>query len=136
MRAASAICGCYSTSGRTGRAALICTALRSECKVEFYWQFMPGEAQDEVEREFFEWLDTVVRSAPELFPERPHVAFPIRWMPGSAILKSEPLVRELAACAEGVLGAEPAIVGIEGPCDMFVGARLEDLELSVSSLSG
>ncbi|MBZ5593143.1 MAG: M20/M25/M40 family metallo-hydrolase [Acidobacteriia bacterium] len=91
-----------------------------ECKVEFYWQLMPGEAQDEVEREFFDWLDRIVSSAPELFPERPHVAFPIRWMPGSAILKSEPLVRELAACAEAILGAEPAIVGIEGPCDMFV----------------
>jgi acetylornithine deacetylase len=91
-----------------------------QCKVEFYWQLMPGEAQDEVEREFFEWLDHVVASAPEIFSQRPKVVFPIRWMPGSAILKSEPLVRELAACAQAVLGAEPPIVGIEGPCDMFV----------------
>lgn len=91
-----------------------------ECKVEFYWQLMPGEAQDAVEREFHEWLDGVVRSAPLLFPKSPQVEFPIRWMPGSAILKSEPLVRELAACAELVLGAEPPIAGIEGPCDMFV----------------
>ena len=91
-----------------------------ECKVEFYWQLMPGEAQEAVEQEFHEWLDDVVQSAPSLFAERPEVTFPIRWMPGSAILKSEPLVRELAACAQEVLGAEPPIVGIEGPCDMFV----------------
>ncbi|HLM98105.1 MAG TPA: M20/M25/M40 family metallo-hydrolase [Bryobacteraceae bacterium] len=91
-----------------------------ECKVEFFWQLMPGEAQEDVEREFQEWLDGVVQSAPSLFSEGPEVTFPIRWMPGSAILKSEPLVRELAACAQEVLGAEPPIVGIEGPCDMFV----------------
>jgi len=91
-----------------------------ECKVEFYWQLMPGEQQGDVEREFFDWLDCVVSSAPGLFPSRPDVTLPIRWMPGSAILKSEPLVRELAGCAEAVLGAEPPIVGIEGPCDMFV----------------
>ena len=91
-----------------------------ECKVEFYWQLMPGEKQGEVEREFHAWLDDVVQCAPSLFPQRPQVEFPIRWMPGSAILKNEPLVRELAACAETVLGAEPPIVGIEGPCDMFV----------------
>ena len=91
-----------------------------ECKVEFFWQLMPGEPQEAVEREFHEWLDGVVQSAPGLFAQPPDVTFPIRWMPGSAILKSEPLVRELAACAQEVLGAEPPIVGIEGPCDMFV----------------
>jgi len=91
-----------------------------ECKVEFFWQLMPGEPQEAVEREFQEWLEGVVQSAPGLFAGPPEVTFPIRWMPGSAILKSEPLVRELAACAQEVLGAEPPIVGIEGPCDMFV----------------
>ena len=91
-----------------------------ECKVEFFWQLMPGELQEAVELEFQEWLDGVVQSAPGLFSEPPEVTFPIRWLPGSAILKSEPLVRELAACAQEVLGAEPPIVGIEGPCDMFV----------------
>jgi hypothetical protein len=42
------------------------------------------------------------------------------WLPGSFILKSEPLVRELADCAMKVLGNEPPNVGIEGPCDMYV----------------
>jgi len=91
-----------------------------ECKVEFFWQTMPGEQQAAVEREFQGWLDGVVQSAPSLFPERPRVTFPIRWLPGSAILKSEPLVRELAECAKAVLSTEPVIAGIEGPCDLFV----------------
>jgi acetylornithine deacetylase len=89
-----------------------------ECRVEFYWQLMPGESRDEVEREFFDWFDGVTHS--ELFSQKPEVQMPIRWLPGSAIAKSEPLVAELAACAEEVLGAPPHVVGIEGPCDMYV----------------
>ena len=90
------------------------------CKVEMYWQAMPGEAQEEVEREFFDWFESVTSAAPDLFTVAPEVEFPIRWLPGSAILKSEPLVVELAVCATKVLGKEPPIVGIEGPCDMYV----------------
>jgi acetylornithine deacetylase len=48
------------------------------------------------------------------------VDFPIRWLPGSAIAASEPIVTELAACAGRTLGNPPPVVGIEGPCDMFV----------------
>jgi acetylornithine deacetylase len=91
-----------------------------ECRLEMYWQLMPGELQENVEQEFFAWLNEVVAAAPQLFPTAPRVEFPIRWMPGSYILKSEPLVAELSACASRVLGKEPAIVGIEGPCDMYV----------------
>jgi acetylornithine deacetylase len=50
----------------------------------------------------------------------PEVTFPIRWMPGSAIAKSEPVVQKLSACAKRVLGNEPAVAGIEGPCDLFI----------------
>jgi acetylornithine deacetylase len=90
------------------------------CQVEMYWQAMPGETQEDIEREFSEWFNGTIARAPELFPSAPAVEFPIRWLPGSAILKSEPLVKELAECAARVLGAEPPIVGIEGPCDMYV----------------
>jgi acetylornithine deacetylase len=91
-----------------------------ECRLEMYWQLMPGEVQEEVEQEFFVWLNGMVEAAPELFVTPPQIDFPIRWMPGSFILKSEPLVAELATCASRVLGKEPPIVGIEGPCDMYV----------------
>jgi acetylornithine deacetylase len=85
-----------------------------------YWQLMPGESQDAVEREFFDWLNRIVGGAAELFPAKPEVAFPIRWLPGSAIPKSEPLVANLSACARKVLGCEPPIGGLDGPCDMYV----------------
>jgi acetylornithine deacetylase len=91
-----------------------------ECKVELYWQLMPGETQAEVEREFFEWFDGVIAADARLFARRPAVEFAVRWLPGSAISPSEPLVTELAACAASVLPERPPVVGIEGPCDMYV----------------
>jgi acetylornithine deacetylase len=90
------------------------------CDVEMYWQTMPGERQQDIEREFSEWLDELIASAPHLFTQRPQVNFPIRWLPGSSILRSDPLVRELAGCAAQVLGTSPPVEGIEGPCDMYV----------------
>jgi acetylornithine deacetylase len=91
-----------------------------QCQVEMYWQLMPGERQADVEREFHAWFDSMIAAAPGLFLTRPLVAFPLRCLPGSAIDASEPLIAELAACAEPVLGRPPVVVGIEGPCDMFI----------------
>lgn len=89
-------------------------------QVELYWQTMPGETQADVEREFFDWMETMLAGAPSLFPTPPHISFPIRWLPGSSIARSEPLVCELSACATSVLHREPVVAGIEGPCDLFV----------------
>ena len=89
-------------------------------QVEMYWQLMPGETQEEVEREFFDWLRQVVESAPDIYPSMPEVQLPFRWLPGSAIAGGAPVVQELSACAERVLGAAPTVAGIEGPCDLFV----------------
>lgn len=91
-----------------------------ECRIEFYWQAMPGESLDKIEREFTSWFDEVVAAAPHLFSQPPLIEFPIRWLPGSATEASHPLVTELAGVAAACLGAEPVIAGIEGPCDMFV----------------
>jgi acetylornithine deacetylase len=90
------------------------------CQIELYWQMMPGETQAEIEREFFSWLDSLVDHAGSPFRQRPHITFPIRWLPGSAISKDESVVRELASCAAAVLGETPPVVGIEGPCDLYV----------------
>jgi acetylornithine deacetylase len=90
-----------------------------ECKVELYWQLMPGERQTDVEREFAEWFDAMLASAPQLFRRRPSYEHVVRWLPGSAIDASSPVVSDLAACASEVLGQLPPVVGIEGPCDMF-----------------
>jgi acetylornithine deacetylase len=91
-----------------------------ECKLELYWQAMPGETQSDIEREFLEWFESMIAMAPDLFATRPSLEFPIRWLPGSAIDKLEPLIAELSAVAASVLGRDAVIAGIEGPCDLYV----------------
>ena len=92
------------------------TNIPDRCRVEFFWQAMPGETQDEIDREFFTWFNAVTAD----FPSQPAVTFPIRWLEGSAIDGDAALVSELRSCAASVLGKEPLVQGIEGPCDMYV----------------
>ncbi len=94
--------------------------LPTRCRVEMYWQLMPGEKQQDVEREFFQWLDNMISERPDLFSVRPEVEFPIRWLPGSAIENGSDLVRELSDTFAQVTGRAADIQGIGGPCDMFV----------------
>ncbi len=82
------------------------------CLVEFYWQAMPGERREDLDAQFFAWLDGV-------FPVRPEVEFPVRCLPGSAIAADEPVVAALSSAAQAALGVAPVVGGIEGPCDMF-----------------
>jgi acetylornithine deacetylase len=91
-----------------------------ECKIELFWQLMPGEEQTTVDREFHAWFESMVASAPDLFAVPPAVEYAVRWLPGSAIEESVPLVKEFGECAAAVLRAAPPVVGIEGPCDMYV----------------
>ncbi len=88
--------------------------------LELYWQLMPGETREAVEREFFTWLRATVDSAPNVYPAMPEVVFPIRWMPGSSLPGDAPVIRELSACIESVTGSQPTVAGIEGPCDLFI----------------
>jgi acetylornithine deacetylase len=90
------------------------------CLVELFWQAMPGEKLDDIDREFFAWFDSFLAANPDTFAIRPELTFPIRWLPGSAISPEEPIVRVLSECAANSMGAVPLVQGIEGPCDMFV----------------
>lgn len=90
------------------------------CRVELFWQAMPGESVDEVDRQFDEWLDSVLSSSRKTFAVAPEIKHPIRWLPGSAIGAGHPLVDQLASVAEEVRGERPPVVGIEAPCDMYV----------------
>ena len=51
-----------------------------QCKVEIYWQTMPGEAQGEIDREFIEWLNSLASLPDSPFLRTPQVDFPIRWL--------------------------------------------------------
>lgn len=91
-----------------------------QCRIEMYWQTMPGETRDAVEQQFFKWFDEVVDSAPTLFQLRPIVEFPIRWLPGSSMELDHPLVTGLGEAAREMLGRSVPVEGIEGPCDLYV----------------
>lgn len=95
-------------------------ATADTCRIELYWQTVPGEDLEEVDAQFGAWLSGLCQSQPEVFAVPPTVEFPIRRLPGSSIEHNAPLVAELAACAAEVLGSRPEVAGIEGPCDMFV----------------
>ena len=90
------------------------------CRLELFWQTMPGETLQAIDRQFAEWFDAVLSDNPDVFNERPRLEYPIRWLPGSAIDPGCPLVSELSAAVKHTLGFEPAVAGIEGPCDMYV----------------
>ncbi|MGH9845375.1 MAG: M20/M25/M40 family metallo-hydrolase [Blastocatellia bacterium] len=90
------------------------------CKIELYWQQMPGEELAAIEGEFFDWFDAAIAARPDLFAIRPELEFPIVWLPGSAIDERRDLVTELGETFEQVTGAKPLVRGIGGPCDMFV----------------
>ena len=62
----------------------------------------------------------MLESAPEIFITHPVVESPLRWLPGSAISREDPLVTEFTECAEERLGEKPEVIGIEAPCDMYV----------------
>jgi acetylornithine deacetylase len=90
------------------------------CKLQLYWQSMPGEDPVQVEKQFRDWLEDLVQAAPEIFVEKPVVESPLRALPGSAISRKDPLVTEFVGSAGQILGAPPVVVGMEAPCDMFV----------------
>jgi acetylornithine deacetylase len=91
-----------------------------QCKLEMFWQAMPGETVEDIDAEFLQWIASLPAQAGSPFVRPLDVEFTGRWLPGSAIAKDAPLVTELSACAERVTGKSPVLAGIEGPCDMFV----------------
>lgn len=92
----------------------------AECRLELFWQAMPGETLQTVDEHFAGWFEDLLRDNPAVFSQRPRLDYPIRWLPGSAIDAGRPLVSELSAAVKRTLGFEPAVAGIEGPCDMYV----------------
>ena len=90
------------------------------CRLEVYWQAMPGEEKQDIDREFNRWWDETVRGRPDLFPVKPEVRFPIEWLPGSAIDERHELVTGLSVSFEDTTGMQALVQGIGGPCDMFV----------------
>ena len=90
------------------------------CRVELFWQTMPGESVERIDGEFDAWFNGVIGRNPEVFSVRPEIGYPIRWLNGSALTQDAEITAEFARCAEVSMGQRPTIAGIEGPCDMYV----------------
>lgn len=90
-----------------------------ECKVAIFWQSMPGEIQQDIDREFRDWIGSLPSLPGSPFREPLEFEFDGRYLHGSAISPEEPLVTELAGCVTRVLGKSPLVVGEEAPCDLF-----------------
>ncbi len=90
------------------------------CQIELYWQSMPGENKEDIDREFFQWLREVFLSKPEFFVEEPRVEFPLRWMPGAAIDEAHPLVSTLKVSAKKVMQREISVIGFPSPSDLWI----------------
>ena len=94
--------------------------LPTQCRIELYWQSMPGEELAAVEQEFFAWFEQAIATRPDLFAVKPDISFPIEFLPGSAIDAEHEVITQLSATFEQITGARPLVRGIGGPCDMFV----------------
>ena len=91
-----------------------------ECKIEVYWQTMPGETQEQVESEFFNFLEGRKHADPRLRDVEIRHEFSQRWMPGTQISRDHPLVRTVEEAATAILGKAPVVGGAPFPCDLFV----------------
>ncbi|WP_162179909.1 M20/M25/M40 family metallo-hydrolase [Bryobacter aggregatus] len=90
------------------------------CRVELFWQTMPGEECSSIDHHFHNWFDAFLRAHAASFAIRPQLEHPIRWLPGSSLPSDAPLIGAFAASAQSVLGDTPQVCGIEGPCDMYI----------------
>jgi acetylornithine deacetylase len=95
----------------------------AEVKVELYWQFTPGHEQEEVEGEFFDWLEEMVADKPNDFTGMPEVKFPIRFMPASEIPAGAPIIQALSQCAEEATGKKHDVRPLPAPSDLYVVQR-------------
>ncbi len=91
-----------------------------ECKLEVYWQTMPGETRESIEKQFLDFLDELCQREPRLDRESVEVEWHQRWMPGSEIPPDHPLVETLRECAEEVLEEAVPVAGGPFPCDLFI----------------
>ncbi|HEX4950742.1 MAG TPA: M20/M25/M40 family metallo-hydrolase [Blastocatellia bacterium] len=94
--------------------------LPTDCRIELYWQSMPGEELADIDREFFAWFEQTIAARPDLFTIRPDARFAIDFLPGSAIAEESDVVTQLGKTFQQVTGTPPLVRGIPAPCDMFV----------------
>lgn len=90
------------------------------CKLEVYWQTMPGENRESVEKEFSAFLDDWCKKDAFFRKNPPKCEFVLRWMPGTEIERNHPVVKLVKKNAEEALGRNVKVTGAPYPCDLFI----------------
>lgn len=95
-------------------------AVPERAEVELFWEAMPGETQEGVEREFEDWLAEFRRRTGIAATHR----YWLRWMDGYQLSAAHPLAQCAVQHTGAVTGTQPTAVGAPFPCDLFLFARL------------
>jgi acetylornithine deacetylase len=96
------------------------TTIPAICRVELYWQQVPGEKLEDIDLVFSQWLEEMINARPDLFQIKPEAVPAIEWLPGSGIEINSPLVTQLSDSFREVTGKLPVVQGFNAPCDMFI----------------
>lgn len=89
------------------------------CQVELFWQTVPGEELEVIDRQFIEWWQGFLSKHSSEFSIDPGLNYPIRWLPGSS-MDDGPFLEQFVKNAEDTQEGSVQVCGIEGPCDLFV----------------
>ena len=90
------------------------------CKLEVYWLTMPGEKQEDVEREFFGFLEAWCGEDAFFKHNSPEWEFSHRWMPGTQISKDHAIVKTAKKITQEITHQTIKIQGAPYPCDLFI----------------
>lgn len=90
------------------------------CRIEMYWQTMPGENQKDIEQQFFDFLHKRLAESDWFDGIAVEHEFVLRWMPGTATDAQHPFVQTVSTSACEVLGVPVSAAGAPYPCDLFV----------------
>ncbi len=90
------------------------------CRLEVYWLTMPGETREDIESEFFTFLDGWCKKDSFFRNNPPEKEFSLRWMPGTQISESHPIVEAVRKAAREITGEEKNVKGAPYPCDLFI----------------
>ncbi len=94
-------------------------AVPPEGRVQIVVQTLPGEEYTDVVKEQTDWLAGLVAAYPRVFAIPPRTHQRIRWLPGTAIEPTHPLVTTMIDSVSQVCGQAPTVVGAPYACDMF-----------------
>ena len=93
------------------------------CRLEIYWQTMPDETREDIEAEFLAWWNEILDQRPDLFPQKPVIDLPMRWLPGCSIPPESEVVAEFSRTAKA-LGLDAPVEGLDCPSDMYIFQRI------------